>query len=150
MSEPLTKRAATAAAIAATEKVQALADASAARTWPIAVHLTPFTRGCEQLPIDDKRRWKTFYGRSVEQAVRATLIRLNLPPSACLAAQEGNGDVALLGPAAPELLKLISSKPGEPVPYALFWDGMTVEQLRGALADLTGRGWKPDALPQAA
>lgn len=129
----------------------AAAHASAARTWPISVHLTPFAAGCEALRIDSPRRWKTFYGRTVEQAVRATLDRLALAPSACLAAAEGDGDVALMAAAPPELLKLISAKPGEPVPYALFWDGVTADQLKTALADLTGRGWKPRAhLPATA
>lgn len=145
------KREAHAAAIAAADRAQALADASAARTWPIAVHLTPFAAGCAELRIDHPRRWKTFYGRTPEQVVRATLERLQLPASACQAAREGATDVALLAPVAPEVLQLISAERGELVPHALFWDGLTEAQLKTCLAELTARGWKPPArLPAAA
>ena len=128
--------------------------ASAARTpadptWPISVHLTPFTRGCEQMRIDDPRRWRTFYGRTVEDAVRSTLSRLRLAPSACRAGREGNGDTALLSAVPPELIKLVSSEPGAIVPFALFWDGVTPDQLTAALEDLTARGWKPPATVEA-
>jgi citrate lyase gamma subunit len=137
------KRAAHTAAIAQADQAQALADASAARTWPIAVHLTPFAPGCARLRIDDKRRWRTFYGRTVEQVVRSTLARLALPASACTAAQEGPHDVALMAAVPLALVQGVSSRPGEPVPHALFWDGVSVDQLKAVLADLTARGWKP-------
>ena len=64
-----------AADMRAADTAQALADASAARTWPISVHLTPFAPGCERLRIDDSRRWRTFYGRTVDQVLRSTLTR---------------------------------------------------------------------------
>jgi len=149
MSAALAKRDAHVAAIADAERSQALADASAARTWPIGVHLTPFAPGCEQLRIDDRRRWRTFYGRTVEEALRSTLSLLRLSPSACSAAQEGT-DTVLLAAVRPELLKLVSSEPGAVVPHALFWDGASLDQLQTAIADLTGRGWKPSALLEAA
>ena len=82
------KREAHAADMRAADTAQALADASAARTWPISVHLTPFAPGCERLRIDDSRRWRTFYGRTVDQVLRSTLTRLKLNPRDCRAAQE--------------------------------------------------------------
>lgn len=139
------KREAHAAAMLDADRVQALADASAARTWPISVHLTPFAAGCADLRIDHPRRWKTFYGRTVEQALRATLARLALPASACSAAQEGPHDVALLAAVPDHLVQGVASDPGEPVPHALFWDGLTLAELRTALAELTAHGWKPPA-----
>lgn len=133
------KREAHAEALQAAERARAAADASAARTWPISVHLTPFAPGCAALPIDDRRRWKTFYGRTVEQALRAVLTRLGLPASACAVAQEGPQEVALLVPAAVERVADVA------MPHALFWDGATLDQLAGALAGLTAQGWKPAA-----
>lgn len=144
------KRQAHVAAIAEADHAQAQslmkewADASAARTWPISVHLTPFAPGCADLRIDDRRRWRTFYGRTVEAVLRSTLTRLALVPTECRAAQEGN-DTALLAPVPPEVLKLVSSRPGEIVPHALFWDGVTADQLRGALDTLADAGWRPPA-----
>lgn len=132
------------AELQAADYAQAMADASAARTWPISVHLTPFAPGVERLPIDDKRRWATFYGKSVDQVVRSTLTRLKLNPANCRAAQEGT-DAALMAPVPPELLKLVSSGHGEIVPHALFWDGLTADQLRTALNTLAEAGWKPPA-----
>ena len=79
------KREAHAADMRAADTAQALADASAARTWPISVHLTPFAPGCERLRIDDSRRWRTFYGRTVDQVLRSTLTRLKLNPRDCRA-----------------------------------------------------------------
>lgn len=142
------KREAHLAAAKDQDRAEAAVDASGARTeptWPIAVHLTPFAPGCERLRIDDKRRWRTFYGRTPDQVVRSVLGRLSLPPSACQAAREASGDIALLSAVRPELLKLVSSTPGELVPHALFWDGLTEDQLKTCLTDLTGRGWKPAA-----
>lgn len=144
-----TERDATVAAVAEAERAEAMAaGASAARTWPISVHLTPFAPRCADLRIDHPSRWKTFYGLTVDQVVRATLKRLNLAPGACTAAVEGN-DTALLANVPPELLKLVSGRPGEPVPHALFWDGVSVEQLTQALNDLTARGWLPPLLQAA-
>lgn len=143
------KRQAHAEALQAAERAEAEADASAARTWPISVHLTPFARGCERMRINDSRRWRTFYGRTVEDAVRSTLARLRLAPAACRAGREGNGDTAMLSAVPPELLRLVSSEPGAIVPFALFWDGVTPDQLKTALNDLTARGWKPPEAVEA-
>jgi hypothetical protein len=133
------KAAAHQAQILEAARVQALADASAARTWPISVHLTPFAPGCAALPIGDRRRWKTFYGRTVEQALRSVLTRLALPASACAVAQEGPQEIALLAPSDVERVRDVAA------PHALFWDGVTLDQARTALAALTASGWKPPA-----
>jgi hypothetical protein len=64
--------------------------------------------------------------------------------SACGAAQEGPHDVALMGRGAG------AGGGVEREPHALFWDGVTLDQLKSALAELTARGWKPpEALPAA-
>jgi hypothetical protein len=116
-------------AAAQAEAVAAM-NASAARTWPISVHLTPFARGCERLAINSPARWKTFYGRTPGQVVRNTLKRLNLTPAECRARAEGT-DVALLAGAPP-------------VPHALFWDGLTVDQLAAELKALADQRWTPE------
>lgn len=145
------KRDAHLAEIRAADQALVAAHASAARTWPIAVHLTPFAAGCADVAINHRKRWATFYGRTVDEVVMRVLVRLNLTPSDCSAAPEGQGDVALLAPVAPERLGLVSGKAGELVPQAIFWDGLTVDQLRQSLADLQAAGWKPPGrLPLAA
>lgn len=131
------KRQATVAAVAQPP------DASAARTWPIAVHLTPFAPGCERVGISDKRRWATFYGRTPAQVLRTTLTRCRLTPTAAAVALEPNGDVSLQAHVSPEIARLISSAPGTPVPFAIFWDGMTAERLTAELAALRAQGWVP-------
>lgn len=125
-------------------------DASAARTWPISVHLTSFAPGCERVGIEDKRRWRTFYGKTPNEAVRSTLARLRLSPSAVTVATQANGDLDLMAPAPPELERFLSSETdgswdGRPVPFATFWDGLTAPQLQAELETLRRAGWTPPA-----
>jgi len=121
------------------------AHASAARTWPISVHLTNFAPGLERVGINDKRRWATFYGRTPNQVVRATLTRCRLSSTEVSVERAADGGADLLAPAPPELERFLSSEPGRPVPFASFWDGLDVDQLQLELADLRRRGWSPPA-----
>lgn len=136
------KRDAHLAEIAAQDRAEG-AHASGARTRPISVHLTGFAPGCADLALADKRRWRTFYGRTPDQVVRSTLARLKLAPGAVRTATEADGDVSLLGDVPPELLRLISGVAGEPVPFAVFWDGLGEPELQAVLATLVAGGWKP-------
>lgn len=140
------KLAAHAADVAAAERAQMEDDASAARTWPISLHLTPFAPGCQTLAIDNPRRWRTFYGRPVMQVVKAVLARLNLTPTAVRAGPgAGPGDVDLLALPPAHLDGALSTPQGALVPYATFWDGLTLADLESAIAELTAQGWKPAA-----
>lgn len=132
------------AAAIATQR-EPCADASAARpaTRPISVHLTGFAPGRAREPINSRRRWATFYGRTPFQVVRATLKECRLAPAAVRTETEVNGDVAVLGEVPPELLRLVSSAPGALVPFAIFWDGLSEPELQHELAALAASGWVP-------
>lgn len=139
------KREAHAAAQAEADRVLALADASAARTWPISVHLTPFAPGCRDMAIDNPKRWRTFYGRTVDQAVRSVLTRLHLKPGAVRVAIEPGGDVNIVATAPAELDGMKSTAAGQLVPFATFWDGASKAEVEAALVALTNQGWIPPA-----
>jgi len=130
-------------------------DASGARIRTVSVHLTPFAPGARDLPLHHERRWKTFYGVSPGQVVRATLKRLRQSPRAMTATQEtppdlqGGGDVSLMGRVPPEMIRQLSTERGEPVPFAIFYDGLTVAEVQDALDQLVAAGWEPPApLPE--
>jgi len=131
-------------AIAQAAQAAAPAGASAARapSQPISVHLTPFAPGCAGAPIHDARRWRTFYGKTPDEVLRATLKRIRRAPGAVRAKAE-NGDVLLLADVAPEVLRQLTDAPTEAVPFAVFWDGLTLDQVRAGLGDLAARGWVP-------
>ena len=127
----------TAALDARAEEGRALIDASAARTRPISVHLTPLAPGCAYEPVDSKKRWRTFYGRSPDEVMRKTLKRLRLAPGAVRLATE-NGDL-LLRAQIPE------ARPGDLAAHAIFWDGLTQFEAQAVLDSLAAQGWRPDA-----
>ncbi len=139
------KREAHAADLQAADHAQAMADASAARTWPISVHLTPFAPGCRDMAIDNPKRWRTFYGRSVEQATRSVLTRLNLRPGAVRVSIEPSGDVNMLATPPAELDGMRSTASGQLVPFATFWDGVTSAELEATLSSLAAQDWVPPA-----
>lgn len=117
--------------------------ASAARTSPVHVHLTPFAPGCEKLGMASPRRNATFYGKTLSQVLRATLKRCQLPPGAARIETEDGGDINLLGPVPPELAGLQSSEPGVPVPFAIIWAGAEAPALVQTLEALRASGWTP-------
>ncbi len=121
--------------------------ASAARTGPVHVHLTPFAPGCEKLGMASPRRNATFYGKTLSQVLRATLKRLQLTPADVTVEAEVNGDVNLLAAVPPELVRLQSSEPGVPVPFAIVWAGADAPALAEALATLRAVGWTPFPKP---
>lgn len=117
--------------------------ASAARTGPVHVHLTPFAPGCEKLGMASPRRNATFYGKTLSQVLRATLKRCQLPPGAARIEAEDGSDINLLGPVPPELVGLQSSEPGVPVPFAIIWHGAEAPALVQTLEALRAAGWTP-------
>lgn len=129
-------------------------DASGARIRTVGVHLTPFAPGARELPLDHPRRWHVFYGVSPSQVLRATLKRLRQSPRALTAALEtapdldGRVDVSLMGHVPAEHLRQLSGDP-EHVPFAIFYDGLSLAETAEALAQLVAAGWEPPApLPQ--
>lgn len=137
-------------------------DASAARTplaapspaspaprpGPICVHLTPFAPGCEKQAISSPRRNAAFYGKTLDQVLRATLRRCGVAPGAVRVEAEVSGDINLLAPVPPELVALQSSEPGVPVPYAVIWEGAaSAAEVAQALEALRARGWTPHQPP---
>ncbi|MBW8815565.1 MAG: hypothetical protein JF588_19260 [Caulobacterales bacterium] len=117
-------------------------DASGARIRTVAVHLTPFAPGCEGLAIANPKRWATLYGRTPLGAVKATLKRINRPPRAvAIAAGPAPGDVDLL--ARPTVAQLGKASDGEAVPFATFHHGLTLVEVRAALAALVAEDWAP-------
>ena len=132
------------AAYDAARKIGDAAGASAARTpaprtprtTPIGVHLTDFAPGCAGLAMGNPKRWRTLYGRTPAQALRATLVRLRLEPKAVQVCEvcanpKDSADIELRAAAPDKTLQ----------PFAIFYDGVTADQARAALAAMVAEGW---------
>ena len=116
------------------------ADASAART--IGLHLTPFAPLAEKWGIGDPRRWKTFCMVTPDRAVRSALTRLRRAPGDVRAEIYAPADdVALMA-----VVEGFGAEPGGRQPMAVFHDGLTLDETRAVLAQLTRAGWTPAAI----
>lgn len=111
----------------------------------VLVHLTSFAPGCARKGIGDPARWRQFWSAEPGPLLKSVLARLQAAAGDVALELQANGDVAILGAPDPTVLDAVDGTPAPRAPLAFICDGLSLDELETARAELTRRGWRPNA-----